>query len=378
MKIVADENIPYAREAFDALGEVVTVKGRELTREQLVDAEVLLVRSVTKVRADLLDGTCVRFVGTATIGTDHVDTGLLADRGIAFTSAPGSNANSVSEYVVAALLTLGQRDGFELAGKTLGVVGVGNVGRRVVAKARTLGLRVLQNDPPRARAEGAEGFVELDRVLDESDFVTVHVPLTPDGPEATLRLIASSELSRLKPTAYLLNTSRGPVVAGDDLLAALRDGRIAGAVLDVWENEPAIDANLLQAVAIGTPHIAGYSFDGKVNATVMLYDAVCDLLDRPPTWRPDLPGAPVPEVTLDATARTPQEQLHAAVTAVYAIESDDARLREMLTLPPADRAAHFDRLRKTYPIRREFTNTHVHAPADSATTDTLRGLGFCV
>lgn len=379
--IVVDENIPYGREAFETLGAVRTMPGRAITRSELMGAEVLCVRSVTKVDAALLEGTGVRCVVTATIGYDHVDLKYLESKKIAFASAPGSNANSVSEYITAALLVLAGRLDKSLKGMTLGVVGVGNVGSRVVRKAEALGMTVLRNDPPLARQTGDPKYRPLSEVLSKADVVTVHVPLSKTGPDATYHLIDAGFLARLKPGAILLNSSRGSVHDSGALLDCARSGRLAGLVLDVFEGEPSISPEILSAASLGTPHIAGYSFDGKVAGTVMIYEAVCRHLGATPSWDPTplLPAPEVPEIDLRGVeaART-QDVLAYCVKKVYDIEQDDADLRHLLALAPREQAAWFDRLRKEYRRRREFQHTRVlHAPGCEAGA-ALGGLGFQV
>lgn len=352
MKIVADPNIPFVREAFGPLGEVALVPGRTMTPATVREADILLVRSVTPVNAALLDGSCVRFVATATIGTDHVDTGLLARQAIGFASAAGSNANSVAEYIVAALLELAHRQKFRLRDKTLGVVGVGNIGARVVRYARALGMRVLQNDPPLGLLEPAL----------EADIVTVHVPLL----ETTKRMLHHDNLERF----ILINTSRGEVVDNKALLRAIDGDRITGAVLDVWENEPNISPELLDVVDIGTPHIAGYSLDGKVNGVRMIYEAACRHFGVPATWQPSLPAPPTPRIEFSVSSgEDAEDTLHRIVRQVYGIEGDDARLRAGIR--------EFDRLRGEYPVRREFFNTQLALRGASESLRRLcRELGF--
>jgi len=380
VKIVADENIPFVRQAFEPLGDVVTAPGRQMTSEQVADADALLVRSVTKVNAELLDGSTVRFVGTATIGTDHLDTTYLDRRGITWAAAAGCNANSVAEYIVAALLVLARRDGFHLADKTLGVVGVGNVGSRVVRYAQALGMTVLQNDPPLQRQTHDRRFVPIERVF-EADLVTLHVPLTRQGPDATWHMIDTEFLSRLRADVYLLNTSRGAVVDGAALRNALQHQRLAGAVLDVWENEPDIDVQLLKLCALGTAHIAGYSFDGKVTGTRMIHDAACRCFGLSTEWdpRPLMPPPATPQLRVEPRGRDPQDVVAPTVAAIYDIEKDDADLRAVTGLPPDQRGSRFDRLRRDYPIRREFGNTQVIVPTDRPdVAPTFRKLGFLV
>lgn len=381
MKIVADENIPYVQETFGTLGKVSTLPGRDIDAASVPDADILLVRSITEVNASLLEGSSVRFVGTATIGTDHIDEEYIRSRGIAFASAPGSNANSVAEYVIAALLTLARRKSFPLKGRTIGVIGVGNCGSRVVKKAEALGMRVLLNDPPLQRQTGEAKCHPIEELFD-ADALTLHVPLTQEGVDATYHLVDEAFLGKLRPDCILINTSRGAVVNGEALLSALNSGGIAGAVLDVWENEPNIDISLLGRVAIGTSHIAGYSLDGKVNATAMLYEAACQFLSAEQTVdvRSLLPAPETPRIEIPSTPSN-ENTIAEAVRSVYDTERDDAALRQVRSLRPAERGPFFDRLRKEYPIRREFHNTEVVLPRSGETKElarTLAGLGFRV
>lgn len=376
MKIVADENIRYVSEAFAGLGEVVLLPGRAIAPADVRDADLLLVRSVTQVNADLLQGSAVRFVATATIGEDHIDRVFLDRQGIAFSSAPGCNANSVGEYLVASLLHLADKYDFSLANRSLGIVGVGNVGANVAQKAEALGMRVVLNDPPRAAGSSDPIFRPLEDIL-SCDIVTTHVPLTNEGLHATRRLVDDAFLNTLKPGSCLINTARGPVVHNDALLAALQSGHIQGAVLDVWEHEPEVDLELLAAVDIASPHIAGYSFDGKVKGTVQIYEAACRFLEVPASWTPDglLPEPEHPVLTLEEDTNT----LKKVVDTLYPIMEDDARMRIIAHEVPENRHAYFDMLRKTYPRRREFYNTQVSCTdCSSALCAQLEGLGFAV
>lgn len=378
MRIVCCANMPFAREAFRTLGAVVVVEGRSITADDVRDADVLAIRSTTAVNRELLDGSRVRFVGTATIGTDHMDLAYLGRAGIRWCAAPGCNANSVSEYVTAALLDLARRHAFRLEGRTLGVVGVGNVGRRVVDKARALGMNVLRNDPPRLRSEGGD-FVSLETVLDDADVVTLHVPLTDVGPDATRHMADGAFFSKMRAGALFVNSARGAVLRTDALLSALHRGAVRHAVIDTWEGEPAIRSDLLAAVELGTPHIAGYSFDGKVAGTVMVYREVCRFLDVQPRWTPDclLPAPTVPEIRTRAAGRDEEDVLHEIVCRVYDIRADHLRLLAGATAPGADLAGHFDGLRRRYPVRREFGCTRVRIPDASARLRRkIHGLGF--
>jgi len=377
MRILADENIPYVREAFSSLGDVETVAGRGMDPGLVRDADLLLVRSITKVNAALLAESSVRFVGTATIGEDHIDKEYLSKRGIAFASAPGCNANSVGQYITAALLELAAQFALDLGRMTLGIVGVGNVGSNVVAKATVLGMTCVLNDPPLQRKTGDPKYRSIEKAL-ACDVLTLHVPLTKAGPDATHHLAGDGFVRKMKPGAILVNTSRGPVAEGAALKRALADGHLRACVLDVWEGEPDVDMGLLEQVFIGTPHIAGYSLDGKVNGTRMIYEAACRFLEMTPTWDPAplLPAPDCPRVDVDATA---PDSLRTAVRSVYDIMWDDAAMRRLLTLSPEERPKEFDRLRKEYPRRREFFNTQASVtPANPGLEGQLEGLGFRV
>lgn len=376
MKIIADENIPYVQEAFATLGEVTLRPGRAISPEDVRDAELLLVRSITKVGSDLLDGSAVRFVATATIGEDHIDRGWLDKHDIGFSSAPGCNANSVGEYIVAALLHLAEKYQFSLEGRAIGVVGVGNVGSNVARKAAALGLRVVLNDPPLADATGDTRIRPLHEIL-ACDIITTHVPITRDGLYPTHHLVDERFLAGMKPGSFYLNTARGAVADNGAVLEALNAGHLRGAVLDVWEGEPSVRLDLLEKVDIATPHIAGYSFDGKVKGTCQIYEAACKHLGLTPTWTPDalLPAPEHPELTLDGEAG----DLKRAVDTIYPILEDDGRMRRIASEPEAEQRAYFDRLRKTYPRRREFQNTAVAlAKPNPVLTNTLQGIGFRV
>jgi erythronate-4-phosphate dehydrogenase len=379
LSIVVDENVPYAAETFGQLGSVSLYPGRSISAAQVRDADVLIVRSVTRVDRGLLEGAAVKFVGTATIGFDHVDRGYLDAQGIDFVSAPGSNANSVSEYITAALLSMAARQGGRLEGKTLGVVGVGNVGSRVVGKAEALGLRCLLNDPPKQRETGDSKYVPLDAVLAESDIVTLHVPLLKEGPDRTLGMADEGFFARMRPQAWFLNSSRGRVVDEAALARALDSGRIALTALDVWQGEPDIDPATVARVFLGTPHIAGYSFDGKVAATVMLYEALCRQLGQAPEvgLADLLPKPPVPEIDLQTGPADDEEALRVAIRRIYDIAKDDRDLRQAMQAGER-RGVEFDRLRKNYPKRREFQNTRILLASSRDLEKKARGLGFQV
>lgn len=388
LKIVADKNIPFVQSAFATLGEVRLMPGRDITPAALRDADMLLVRSITAVNAALLSDTPVKFVATATIGMDHLDCDYLNQQKITYASAAGCNANAVAEYLCAALLFCAVQRNLTLENLTIGIVGVGNVGSKVAAKAAALGLRVLLNDPPRARRlTGAEReqspFLPLPELL-QADLITLHTPLTHSGPDATFHLFDENTLRRMKPGSLFINTARGAVVDNAALKAVLRDKHLSPAILDVWENEPQIDAELLQHVMLATPHIAGYSFEGKLRATQMIYEAACRFLKVKPAWdaTPYLPPILQPTILLDKNISNSNRRLNEAIRHTYDIAADDHLLRQGFAAPHANadaRGRWFDRLRHEYAYRREFSNYIINnlrkgEPAAAV----LRGIGFNV
>ena len=381
MKIVCAASVVFGREAFATLGETVVVPDREIDRNTVRDADALIIRSKTGVNRALLADSPVSFVGTATAGFDHLDTDDLAAADVAWYAAAGCNANSVAEYITAALLCLARRHGRPLAGLTLGVIGCGQVGRRVVQKARGLGLRVLQNDPPLALQTGDPAYRPLEEILPQCDAVTLHVPLERQGPFPTLHMVNCRFFSRLKPGALFLNAARGDVMETASVKLALEKGVVAHAALDVWENEPVIARDLLAAVDLGTPHIAGYSFEGLLNGTVQVYQEACHFFELEPRWTPPrtVTHPPLPPLVTEAAGLTPAEALDRIVRAAYDIEADDRALRAGALLNDTEWGRYFDRLRKNYPERREFAARTVRAPhAAAALLDSLRGFGFQV
>jgi len=347
---------------FSTYGEVVTCSGRELTAAHLVDADVLLVRSVTPVNAALLEGSPVQFVGSATIGVDHVDMDYLASRNIQFASAPGCNANAVVQYVLSALCRLRP----DWLGETVGIVGCGNVGGRLYGTLRALGVDCRCYDPFLNTAT-IGGLTTFERVL-EADILCLHTPLTTGGAYPTHHLLNETALMNFAPGGLLLNAGRGPVVDNAALLR-LNRGEQWQVVLDVWESEPAISLPLLEQITMGTPHIAGYSEDGKINGTYMVCEAFCQWLGQP---SPAKPGRDEPVQWLSV------KSLAEAILAVYDIAGDDRRMREVLLSAgyPAAVGFGFDQLRKTYPARLEFQHFGVSADSDEYLAGQLATLGF--
>jgi len=378
VKIVADENIPHVAECFSSLGQVESLHGRRITPQVVKDADVLVVRSVTPVDSDLLVASRVRFVGTATIGFDHIDTDYLTSNGTGFASAPGSNANSVAEYVIAALLSVAEKKRLRLEGKSIGIIGVGNVGSRVEKKVRALGMEPFLNDPPLYRQTGDSKYLPLEQLFD-CDFVTVHTPLTFEGTDATFHLANEEFFNSLKTGCVFINTARGGIVDTAALKRAIRSGKLGGAVLDVWENEPSIDVELLRMVDLSTPHIAGYSLEGKIGGMIMVYEAACKYFGIEAKYGIEdfLPEPQVKSLEVDTRAPDKQQILHETVQRVYPINRDDFNTREIAMVSPENRARFFDDLRKTYPVRREFHSTAIALQGkDDALAKKLRGIGF--
>ena len=381
--ILVDEDIPQGRETFAPFGEVRTFAGRALTAAKVVDADALIVRSVTRVDASLLTGSRVRFVGTVTSGTDHVDAAWLAANGVAFASAADCNSAAVAEYVLAAVLLLAQRLDFDPAGLTLGVVGVGRIGSRVARWGRLLGMNLLLCDPPLQRRTGSPEFVSAAQLARDADIVTLHVPLTQEGADATADLVDAGWLAGLKDGAMLINTSRGEVVREDHLSAALQSGWVRAAVLDVWRNEPRVDAALVQRAAVATPHVAGYSVEARQRAVLMIRDALARFISSGEGVAPAEPRRPRrrttarPEGRGSSSVGPPGWWREAAAPVSHAcdIAAVDAAFRGALAQQRG--AAAFDEVRLRCAARREFSAFALPTPVVSPSAlQFLRCVGF--
>ncbi len=350
MKIIADDKIPFLKGALEPYAEVVYLPWNEITGNVLKHADAMLIRTRTRCNQQLLKGTSVRFIGTATIGFDHIDTQYCEDNGIRWTNAPGCNSSSVQQYIAAALLTVASANSFYLREKTLGIIGVGNVGSKVAKLGEILGMKVLLNDPPRSRREGQKEFVPIEVILRESDIITVHVPLTMSGEDKTYHLFNDSAFGMMKKGAWFFNSSRGEVADTIALKNVLESRETGGAVIDVWENEPDIDTELLSKVSLATPHIAGYSTDGKANGTAMVVNHLCRFFNLPlENWYPgSIPPPAFPGIMIDGRGRTDEDIIMEAVIHTYNIKSDDEKFRYS---PSA-----FETQRGNYPLRREFSS----------------------
>lgn len=362
MKIVCAETVLLGNEAFSHAGETVVIPDREITRDHLLNADALIIRSKTKANLDLLKGTSVKFVGTATAGTDHINSGQLESHDIYWCSAPGCNANSVSEYLISALLTLGDRHDFDLANKTIGVVGCGNVGSRVVQKCHALGMNVLRNDPPLSAVSADPDFLPLENVLAESDIITLHVPLIKHKPWPTEKMADYLFFEQLKPGTIFINAARGSICDYDALLDAKAGGSVSQMILDVWSPEPALRTDVLRMTDLASPHIAGHSYEGKLNGTVACYNELCNFFEIEKKWdiAASLPTPELPELEVHCLGRSDEDILREIIHQVYNIETDDQLIRNAaIQHCEIDRARNFDTLRKNYRVRREFMNTRL-------------------
>lgn len=374
MKIVCDDKIPFLRGVLEPYAEVLYLPGKATDAEVVKDADALITRTRTICDSRLLEGSTVKVIATATIGFDHIDTEWCENHGIVWRNAPGCNSWSVKQYMASMLVTLARMHGFCLEGKTLGVVGVGNVGSKVAEVARLLGMNVLLNDPPRARKEGESAFVSLDEVVRRSDIITLHVPLEKEGEDATWHLFDEERIALMNERQILVNSSRGPVVDNQALKHALEEHRLLGAALDVWEGEPGIDPELVRLLDVSTPHIAGYSADGKANGTTAAVRTVAEVLGLPlGDWKVSSLPQPAQSLSfaIDAAGKSAEEVLSEAILYTYDIREDSERLR-------ADLGA-FERLRGDYQIRREFSAFELHlSGASEDVAQRLSDMGFVV
>lgn len=373
MKIIIDDKIPYIKGALEPFAEVVYLPGKETTPEVVKDANAIITRTRTKCNRNLLEGSAVKFIATATIGFDHIDTEFCKEAGIKWTNAPGCNAESVNQYIASALFSWSMRKRTDLAGKTIGIVGVGQVGSRVAKLCKTIGMNVLLNDPPRERAEGPEQFVSLKTIQQEADIITFHVPLNMEGEDATFHIVNEDFLQNLGKTPLLINSCRGEVFETEAVYNALEASDISEVIIDCWENEPELDLELLNLTEYGTPHIAGYSKDGKANGTQMSVRAVSRFFNLGiDDWEPS--GVETPEnpiINIDGNQRREYSILAEAILSTYDIENDDEALREAPHL--------FEKLRGDYPVRREFTSFTLKAKnIEKSTVEKLKELGFTV
>lgn len=371
MKIIIDNKIPYIKGAFDQVADVVYLPGSKTTPEIVRDADALITRTRTICDEKLLKGSKVRFIATATIGFDHIDTEYCRKAQISWTNAPGCNAESVNQYIASALFSWSLKKRTPLAGKTIGIVGVGQVGSRVEKLCKVIGMKVLLNDPPRQRNEGPGHFVSLETIQREADIITFHVPLNKSGEDATFHMVNHSFLQQLEKKPLLINSCRGEVFQTGEVIHAVKTGKVSGLIIDCWENEPDPEPELLDLVEFGTPHIAGYSKDGKANGTAMSVQAVSRFfglgLDH---WQPEGIEPPSnPVIEIDGAQRKENAILAEIILSTYDIGNDDEALRNA--------PERFEQLRGDYPVRREFSSYTIKPQnLDESTLNKCIKLGF--
>lgn len=343
MKLVADINIPYLKGVLEPyFDEVIYLPGGQITSNVVKDADTLLVRTRTNCNENLLKGTKVKFIASATIGYDHIDTNYCKLNGITWATAPGCNAGGVLQWVVTVLLHLSQKKNISLSGKILGVVGVGNVGSKIAKAGEALGMKVLCCDPPRKRKENLSDFVDFETIINQSDFITFHVPLNTSGADTTYQMANNEFFKKVKKNTIILNSSRGEVVNQSSLVDAIKDGKITAAALDVWEGEPKVSPEIIKFIDIATPHIAGYSLEGKVNGTKMIVDALSKFFNLGiEPWSPS-PNPVDKRIQLDSPL-----DIQSTVSGSYNIMSDDNSFR--------GNPDNFEKLRNEYNYRREFS-----------------------
>jgi len=371
IKVLSDNKIPFLKGVLEPYVEIHYLPGREISAAQVKDTDALIIRTRTKCNKELLGDSKVRFIATATIGYDHIDTEYCESHNITWQNAPGCNSSSVEQYLLSALLILAERKKIKLSDKTIGIIGVGHVGSKLEKVARLMGMNVLLNDPPRDRNEQGSCFVSLDMILKESDIISFHVPLTISGRDKTFHMVDSHFFNNLGKKIHLINTSRGEIIEENVLKNAIKSGKLESVVLDVWENEPFIDAELSEMVDIATPHIAGYSLDGKANGTAISIRGLSRFFNLDlNNWVPEyLPAPPENKIFIDATGKKSQEIIAEIILKTYNILEDDARFRKSLRA--------FEELRENYPIRREYGAFTIHIINDQVNAiPVLRELGF--
>ena len=374
MKIIADDKIPFLKGVLEPFCDIDYLPGNKIQNSDLVDVDGLIIRTRTHCNEELLAGTKVKFIATATIGFDHIDESYCAKQNIKWTNAPGCNSGSVQQWFMASLLFYAQQNKIDLTTRSLGIIGVGNVGSKILDFAENLGMRVLLNDPPKSDLEGLCGFISLESILRESDIITCHVPLSYENPYSTFHLANEVFFKKIMNGSIFVNSSRGEVVDTGALNETIDSGKFEGVILDVWENEPQIDLNLLNKVEIATPHIAGYSVDGKANGTAMSVNALSKVFNMPlDDWYPDdIPTAnDKMSIEIDAKKKSYQAVLTEAILGTYDILSDDKSLRSY--------PSKFENLRGSYPIRREPKAWQIKLQNDHRNfNQRLENLGFSV
>ena len=347
MKIIADKNIPYLKGVAESFGDITYLDGAAFTNETIKDADTLIVRTVTRFDEALLRNTNVKLICSATIGYDHIDTNYCDAHNITWQNAPGCNSGSVMQYVISSLIIISREKGFDLKEKIIGIVGVGNVGKKVARACEILGMKVLLNDPPRQKQEGTNGFTDLETIKTEADIITFHTPLAKDGEYKTYHLADEAFFSSLSKKPIIINSARGSIIDTQAIKNAIKEKEISGAIIDCWENEPTIDTEYMSLADIATPHIAGYSADGKANASRMSLEAVVGFygLNKAPISKISVPEPVKPIIDLNKCGET-GNRIYDAILATYNPIEDHHKLKAYPSI--------FKQLRNEYPLRREY------------------------
>ncbi len=373
MKVIIDNKIPFIKNILEPYADVEYLAGNSITKEKLKNTDAIIIRTRTKCDAELLEGTAVKFIASATIGCDHIDIQYCEKNSIQWTNAPGCNSGSVLQYVASALLYYARQKNIKLNNRVLGIIGVGNVGRNILKLAEVLDMRVVLNDPPRVRNEGLCGFLSLDGILREVDIISFHVPLNLTGEDKTFHLAGKHFFEKINEGTLLINTSRGEVVDTATLKDMVKSGKLSDAILDVWENEPDIDTELLEKVYIATPHIAGYSADGKANGTQMTIQQFSRFFNLGlDDWQPDnIPAVKKSDIFCDGLNKSFQDILTEIILQTYPIDRENSWLHSD--------PKKFETYRGNYPLRREFFTYNIKTSnVKEGDIKRLKRLGFKV
>lgn len=373
--LIIDDAVPFAKEIFGHLGEVVLQPGREISAETVAKADAIIVRSRTQVNESLLANSKVKFVGSTVVGLDHVDQVWLQENNIEFYSAQGCNANSVAEFVISGIFQLAEDHKIDLSTQTLGIIGVGNVGKLVQQKAQILGIKCLLNDPPRSEAENSDAFCELDYLLANADIITLHTPLVLDGKHPTLNLLNAKNLALTKDKVILINAARGEVIDETAWLAKIQQQKTSANLIDCWQNEPYINEQLYFAADYATAHIAGHSLEAKINGAVMCYQALCEFwgVATDNSWQEFLPASP--DTLKQPTSENTQQALAQIFQQAYDLAKDDQAIRNQ-TIEQIHK--QFETYRRNYPVRREWKLHKIHQTESEKLNKLLKNLGFTI
>lgn len=348
LSIIIDNKIPYIYGILEPFAKITYITGSKICNKDLINCNALIIRTRTICNAELLEGTAVKFIATATIGFDHIDTEYCKSKDIFWTNAPGCNSVSVLQYISSALMYISQQYNLNLSEKTIGIIGVGNVGRKIANFCNIIGIKVLLNDPPRERLEGKTNFTNLSTIQQKADIITLHVPLNKNDTDSTFHLIDENFISNCKNDVFIINSCRGEVFDSKSIINALKNETIKGVIIDCWENEPKINRKLLELCNIGTPHIAGYSKDGKANGTSMAVQALSKFFNLGiDNWQcQNIENTKSSIINIDAKNKSDLDVIKLAIESTYNIKDDSIKLKKNIF--------NFENIRENYPVRREF------------------------